>query len=122
MAAFLLTLWQTQSEAFQRSVLHLVFPNEYTRHNGGLRIKTVVILCLFCLCLALLNFVHVCICKLKKATVIVPTQEVPINPMNLVINNQAYNKDLFDSFGIAAWYIVAATFCYLPIGIVNFLT
>ena len=124
-AAFLLTLWQTQSEAFQRSVLHLVFPNEY-RHNGGLRIKTVVILCLFCLCLALLNFVHVCICKLKKATVIVPTvaivptQEVPINQMNLVINNQAYNKDLFDSFGIAAWYIIAATFCYLPIGIVNF--
>ena len=35
-AAFLLTLWQTQSEAFQRSVLHLVFPNDY-RHNGGLR-------------------------------------------------------------------------------------
>ena len=115
--AFLLTLWQTQSELFQRSVLHLVFPKEYS--NGGLRIRTVVTLCLFCLCLALLNFVHVCICKLKKATAIVPTQEVPFNPVILVINNQAYNKDLFDSSAITA-YIIAATFCYLPIGIINF--
>ena len=110
--ALVLTLTQTKSELFQRSVLHLVFPNEYS--NEGLRIRIVVTLCLFCLGLAFLNFAHVCIVKLKKKTVIVPIQEVP----NLAINNQAYNKDLFDSFSIAV-YIIAATICNIPIAIIN---
>ena len=29
--AFVLTSMQTQSKLFQRSVLHLVFPNEYSK-------------------------------------------------------------------------------------------
>ena len=118
--AFVLTLMQTQSKLFQRSVWHLVFPNEYS--NQGLRIRIVFTLGLFCLSLAFLNFLHVCIGKLKKKTAIVPIQEVAapsINPINLVINNQAYNMDLFDSFAIAA-FVIAATVCYSPLFIINF--
>ena len=86
--------------------------------NQGLRIRIVFTLGLFCLSLAFLNFVHVCIGKLKKKTAIVPIQEVApsINP---IINNQAYNMDLFDSFAIAA-YVIAATACYSPLFIINF--